>query len=268
MIRVVVILFLILSSCKNKKVEYFSNGNIHKEYYLKNDALVGDYLTYYNNGNIKSVDLYKNNIKVDSTVFYDSLINKKISKIIYWKNTDLDSFYVKNFQNGKISSEGIISDSMKLGTWKYYKNEVLEKKFQYKVISNKQYSNQGWVFNEKGDTLKSKSNYYKLIIPDKIKQNQNITIKIEYNPIISLESSLTFLCSKHYNHDFSNINLVKPDSIFGIKNVIEFKFRSKKSGKINLRGVLKEYANLIPEYSNGHTYKERLIYIDEPLFIE
>lgn len=266
MIRITVIIFLSLLGCSNKKTEYFSNGNIQKEYYLKNGILNGEYLTYFNNGNIKSIDLYANGKRIDSTIVYDSL-NTQIYEIKYWSPEYNNGYYIKQFIKNQLSSEGLIIDSIKSGDWKYYKNGKLDQIFEYTKIKGKQYSNQGWVFGNNGKIIKNKGNYYNFKIEGKLVKDKKSKIVIDYKPLISLNSSLIFLLGKNINSDFSNINSVKLDTVYGSNNRIEFNFTSEDTGKINFRGIIKEYVNLNPKLNDSIDYKERVVYLNRELYV-
>lgn len=261
------LLSVFLFSCSNKKKEYYDNGNLKAQYQIsQNGLLEGKFISYFKNGNIKSIDLYRENIKVDSTIIYDSIIPDKVKLIYLWNRTSKDSFYVKNYEDNEVLNEGYIYKAKKVGKWKYYKDKKLEKVLEYINIKNETYLNQGWFFDKLGDTIKGVGNNYKFnySVFQKKKQNE-IDIFIKYNPLINNNSNVVLLFSEQLNKDFSNTNEIVFDTIFLTNNKVNFKYIVKKEGGIKLRGIIKEYANIVP--TDSIVYKERLIYLDEEILI-
>lgn len=77
-------LFISLISCNNEKKEYYPNGAIRHSFNLNtNHELEGESKEYYENGNIKSIEYYKNGLRIDSSLYYDK--NAKLSLAIYYK---------------------------------------------------------------------------------------------------------------------------------------------------------------------------------------
>lgn len=253
----------ILMSCKNTKEEYYPNGTIAKEYELKNGKLDGVSKEYYENGKLKAIYLLKDGVLVDSSLSY----NKEksfIEKINYY--LPKDSIRTKFFhEKEKISSTGIFYNNQKSGKWKYFnKNGELEKVFEYKNIESKQYTNQGWYFDSRGDTLKNLGNYYILKpIPKTIQSNKTLSLDFEYKPILALNSEAIIYMSSKINNDFSNLGLVTLDAfpLYSNKAILEMSFKSK--GKKNLRGFIKEFIT-----NTDKTTKSKNTYFDIPIIVK
>lgn len=257
----ILLILVFFVSCSKSKKEYFENGNLKAEYQTtKKGSLEGEFKLYYKNGNIKSIDLFKNNIKIDSSKFYDSLNSKTIKKVVFWNKNSLENYYLKNYEKGEIFNEGQISNSLKTGKWKYYKDKKIDKVLQYKNINDIQYLNQGWYFDKLGDTIEESGNNYKFNYSGTQKKKlTEVDISITYNPLIAINSDVILLFSNQLDEKFSNIDKVTLDTVVFANNKVDFKIGIK--GNVNFRGLIKEYANIVPK--DSIVYKERFVYLDE-----
>jgi len=107
-------IILLSQNCENKII-YSNKGNVEKRLSLINGKLDGTSLTYYESGNIKEVQFYKQNIKQGEWVIFDDKKNKIMS-----------IHYLNNMKNGEClvwDSNGIVRVKMnyknnkKIGTW-------------------------------------------------------------------------------------------------------------------------------------------------------
>lgn len=147
--------FLCLISCKENIEEYYPDGSIKISIQTDENGIPdGEYLEYYNSGEIKVKGVYKKGM-INDTVYY---------------------FY----ENGKLKEKGIMKDKEKYGWWDLYNpNEILINKTEYYSVNNKKYRNQWIDFKENGDTIFSSSNFYKLYVPDTLSLGKNVG-KIKY----------------------------------------------------------------------------------------
>lgn len=260
-------LSILMFSCSKREKKYFDNGNLKAEYQVNDEGVLeGEFISYYKNGHMKSIDLYRNNIKVDSTIVYDSLEPNKKKLVIFHNKLSLDSIYSKNYEDGEVTSEGFVYKSQKTGKWKYYKNKRLEKVLQYKNINGTQYLNQGWFFDNNGDSIKAYGNNYKFEYTINKKDSQNeIDISITYNPLIAKNANVILLYNEKLNKQFSNFHKIDLDTILFVNNRTEIKYilDNKEVDNFNFRAVIKEYADLVPK--DSITYKERFVYLDEKI---
>ncbi len=267
--RIFIISLLFLFSCSNKKIEYDTNGNKIKEYELVNNKIYRLYKEFYKNGNLKAIYNYKKGIEVDSAIFYNA--NESISKID--KILPNDTIYSKEFKDGLLESEGkYINKKNAIGKWKFYKkNGKIDKIIEYINLCGKSYANQGWYFDEQGDTIKKDGNYYEIkFFPKKIKKNQKILFEITYKPIIYINSEVLF-CFDTENkatRDFCNIHQLKLIEAYKSSDILKINITFESSGKKNVRGYIKEFFNKRPTKQDSATYGERFVYFDMPIKVD
>jgi len=161
--------------------------------------------------------------------------------------------------------EGKFYKGKKVNVWNYYHQKgYLKSRFEYIDSCGSQYTNQGWTFNEKGDTLSEYSNYYNVkgLKNKHYKANDTIKFMIYYKPLISEKSNVILLSSDDLKNNFCNMNTVKFDTAFFLKNTFHINLIYSKKGKKNFRGFIKEIA----KYKNLD-YDERIIFFDIPIKI-
>jgi len=248
-------------SCDNPKVEYFENGNISKEYRLKNNQLDGIYKEFYPDGKTQLIHIYDNGIKIDSSCFFK---NGKIEKVDYYKNNDT-LFSVRFYPNLKKKEEGYFYNKNKIGKWLYYNyNGKLEKGFEYIILNGQQYTNQGWYIDNNNDTILAKSNFYRVSVEKKnLKLLEPTKIKIFYKPL-SKNAVSGFLLSKEKSmkDDYSNLDEHKLDTIYFVDNKLEFSIGFKDEGNKNIGGYILEVNT---DTTPKGVYSERKVYLSIPL---
>ncbi len=251
---------LLVIACNNSKVEYFSNGEISKEYSLRNNKYDGEFTEYFIGGEKKAIHHYSMGVLTDSSLYFQ---NNKIWKVDYhFKNDTILSKIL--FDNSKTREEGRYHNGMKIGKWKYYtKNGSIDKIFEYINLNGKQFTNQGWYFDEKGDTIKDFGNYFSFeISPATVKINEIMKIKFKYKPILALNSNVIACMSFKIKEDFSNLNTVHLDTTYferttsGYQEII-----FSKKGKQHIRGFIKEF------YETDEKFVEKKMYIDIPITV-
>lgn len=260
------VLLLFLLSCSNKKTEYDANGNKTREYEFKNNKLDGNLKEFYPNGNIKSNFLFKEGVFIDSSIQYN--LKKEITQIDFYKKNKIN--YIKFYVNNYLESEGCYKDK-KIGKWKYYKkNRILDKIIEYKDLCGKQYTNQSWYFNKKGNSIKKfgYGNHYTLTMQkNNYKVDEVISIKIVYKPLLYINSNSIICMSPYIDKSFCNFNKIKLDTIFSNDHNFDIKLSFSKKGNKNLRGFIKEFYNTT-DPKDTIASVESFMYFDIPIKIE
>ncbi|MGS2738392.1 hypothetical protein [Sinomicrobium sp. M5D2P17] len=213
-------------------------------------------------------------------------------------NTEMseDSIWRKNFhKNGKIKSEGkIIHEDFPIGEWKYYNEEgVLQEIKEIKNIGGKPHLNRNWVFDNKGDTIPNKSNYYTIQYDnDTISLGRPIQAVISLKePLFKDKNSMVMVVvpkdySKNFNKDFSNIEEVETDTTRNLNIETDIKKAFKMEGNYpwtvifgryydtpgpkKFRGIIVEYyytENHVPDSLN-HNYYEHRSYFEKDVYIK
>lgn len=224
---------------------------------------------FYDNGDLKAIHIIKNNIKSDSSIYYYP--NNNIAKIIYY--LEKDTIYEKDFsEKSKLLSEGKNVKNIMIGKWKFYKeNGKLDKIVEYINLCGNQYTNQGWYFDKKGDTLREYGNYFEIKwSPKIIKKNQVVCLQMTYKPIIYLNSEveLCFDTENNVSKDFCNIHKVKLAKFYKTSDVLKTYIKFERSGKKNIRGYIREFFNKESTEQDSITSGERYLYFDIPFEIK
>jgi len=158
-------------------------------------------IKYDENGNIKQIEYYGDNKKIDSISIYRANGNKLRDIIVLNQNLN----FLKNYYaTGTIESEGAVLKEYKNGWWNTYtKDGKLRNKYEFKKIGGKEYVNQSITYNSNGRIIKEKSNYFKIYFPDTIGIGKT-KIDLFYKPF-SDESDIFVCVGYNINDDFSNL---------------------------------------------------------------
>ena len=254
----------LISSCNKSEKEYYKDGTLKAKHYINNTKKDSS-IFYYRDGEIESSIIYLNNKK--------SVINY--------------------YENGNIKSQGnFINDTMPTGNWLYFYNDgKLKEVKEFLIIDSKPLLNQNWFFNHKGDTVKSKSSYFDLLVEkDTIYLNEPVKAKIDLvSPFFKdKNSSIMVVLTKDYsddfNSDFSNLNNVDLDTTYNLnlevdfKNALNLKTDFRKTsvfgryfdtiGMNKLKGVLIEYYYTDTISSPPINYYEIKKYFEKPIYVK
>lgn len=137
--------------------------------------------------------------------------------------------------------------------------------FEYIDFCREQYNNQGWVFNDQGELIKEKGNYYSLSMPKKnYNVNEVISLKITYKSFF-INSNFFICLSPKIDKNFCNLNTTKLDTIYSNNKDVDINLTFSNKGNKNLRGFIREYY-----YKETDTINpvERFIYLDIPIKVE
>ena len=247
------LIVLFLLSCSNKKTEYDANGNKTREYELINKKTYRLSKEFYKNGDLKAFYIYKKGIELDSAFFYNT--NGKIQKID--KLLQNDTIYSKEFIDGILESEGKYINKNAIGKWRYYKkNGNLNKINEYINLCGDSYLNQGWYFDDKGDTIKKYGNYYEIkYFPKRIKKNEKVLFQVTYKPIIYINSDVMvcFDAENKSTSNFCNIHQLKLVEAYKSSDVLKMNITFENSGIKHFRGYIKEFFNKEPTKQDSIT---------------
>jgi hypothetical protein len=263
---VLILLLSIFFSCEKKKsaIEYYDNHKIRAEHFVSN-------------GNRDSSKTYSRNGDLTSHIFYNG--NKK---------------HVRHYKNGKLEKEGTyLNNDIQIGIWRYYNPDgSLREAKEFLLIDNKPFLNQNWVFSSTQDTLKTQSNFFKMVLEkDTILINEPVKAKVDLIAPFFQEknSSVMIIVTKDYsndfNADFSNLAEVELDTTFNLNIETEMRkalglksdFRRTSifgryfndPGPQKFRGIIVEYyytENSVPD-SLGNNYYEKLQYFERDIYV-
>lgn len=149
--------------------------------------------------------------------------------------------------NDTLIAKGQMDDTLKIGYWKYYDQENrLVAISDYKIVNDKSYLNQEIVFDKSGDTIFEKSSYFSFSF------GHDNSVQLKFKKILDQESYAFFIYSDKINSDFSNIDVVKLDTIFFKEDQITFNLQSNY-----LRGLIKEV-----QFTSDTSFIHRNVYVD------
>lgn len=235
---IAILISYFIYSCTSNERNFYPSGVLKEEYQIKNNKKNGVFKSYYESSNLKSIQYFKENNNIDSSMFYndDSFRNTYLKKIHLHKDTVL---IINYFDNNTIKSKGIIlrRNNRKIGFWEfYYNNSILEKKVEYLNIENSEYLNRTYIYDKSGHLLNNESNYYTVEVEkDTFKINELIKIYVYLDePFFSYDAESFVLIAKDkdnlFNDDFSNMNQINLDTIWEIK----------KDPYVNKKSILKD----------------------------
>ena len=108
--------------------EYYEEGDIKSVSLFKNNVADGIFISYYQNGNIKEKHTYKNGNEEGEGLFYYE--NAKLEEKYFMKNGKLDGEATVYFEDGKIRNKSIFKDGVKLEEEIYKDDEIRENTFK------------------------------------------------------------------------------------------------------------------------------------------
>ncbi|MQP23995.1 DUF3822 family protein [Flavobacterium sp. LMO8] len=139
----------------------------------------------------------------------------------------------------------------------FYKKGKLEKTLEYVNICGKEYLNQGWYFNEKRDTIKSKGNSYEIKIEKSILNPlEESKITFFYKPFLKNTVSGILLC-KENNIEYCDLENKKLDTLYFVDNKLEYTQTFRNKGVKNVTGYILE---ITKELRPNKKYDERKVY--------
>ena len=108
--------------------QYYEEGDIKSISPFKNNVADGTFISYYQNGNIKEKHTYKNGNEEGEGIFYYE--NGKLEEKYLMKNGKLDGEAINYFEDGKIKKKAIFKDGVTLEEEIYKDNEIRKNTFK------------------------------------------------------------------------------------------------------------------------------------------
>ena len=108
--------------------QYYEEGDIKSISPFKNNIANGTFISYYQNGNIKEKHTYKNGNEEGEGIFYYE--NGKLEEKYFMKNGKLDEEAINYFEDGKIKNKAIFKDGVTLEEEIYKDNEIRKNTFK------------------------------------------------------------------------------------------------------------------------------------------
>ncbi|WP_320950414.1 phosphatidylinositol-4-phosphate 5-kinase [Fusobacterium sp.] len=112
--------------------QYYEEGDIKSISPFKNNVADGVFISYYQNGNMKEKHAYKNGNEEGEGIFYYK--NGKLEEKYFMKNGKLDGEAVNYFEDGKIKNKAIFKDGVTLEEEIYKDNEIRKNIFKNEEI--------------------------------------------------------------------------------------------------------------------------------------
>jgi len=112
------LLLILLSSCKNTKTEYWPNGSLKSEIQMKNKLYHGHAIFWYDNGNKELECYYENNVLQGPKIRYYPSGQKK--EEFYYNAGKLDGLSVTWYTDGGKSSECAFINGLMNGPYHEY----------------------------------------------------------------------------------------------------------------------------------------------------
>lgn len=127
-------LFLILSlACFSQKKyvkEYYANGNMKQEGWLKDNKKVAYWKFYYKNGSLKEEGRFKNGKRIKYWYFYRK--NSAIEKEGHYKNGTKHNWWLFYDKDGFVDHKCQLKDNQKNGYCLIYRKQQLVKASKFK----------------------------------------------------------------------------------------------------------------------------------------
>ena len=108
--------------------QYYEEGEIKSVSSFKNNIANGTFISYYQNGNIKEKHTYKNGNEEGEGIFYYE--NGKIEEKYFMKNGKLNGEATVYFEDGKIRNKSIFKDGVKSEEETYKDDEMRKNIFK------------------------------------------------------------------------------------------------------------------------------------------
>ena len=279
-------IILLFFSCNDSDLvkEYNDDGNLIKEYEVYNDKKNGVYKEYNADGKLKTVHIYKDDVAIDTSSYYQNGILKQVK---YWDSLKNNSYFEKIFsKNGNVISYGRrLTNGVRIHKWPILNKEGIKvSETEYFNYKGEEYVNQIYHFKE-NDTLFNKGNFYHTLpIKDTLFVGEKFKLYFFLRgPVFGYKSSLKMIVPRYkkgfnFNNDFSNIEKIEKDTVYSINHYIDDNdevsnqitttlYSFKKPGLKNLRIILNEYL----EHENRDdnlSKEERLIFFEKEIFVK
>lgn len=201
--------FIVIIGCgkKDKVVEYYDDGTLHKTYYVNNGETNGEFLEYYKNGNIKIQG--------------------------YFERNRANGIFKEFSINGELLEIGNYVDDKAVGWFKYYRDGKVKMKRQYVLINDQPYINQYIIHDEFENILKDSSNYVSV---EKTDVSNKYIIRLEAS---MFKSDYMEVLIGEFTNDFKPVNPTLIDTL-NIVGKLEVAVELEENEKAIVCDILKE----------------------------
>lgn len=292
--KIIIVCFLVFTACENEvKKEYYKNGNIKKEFSLKNGKYDGVLKKYFDTGDLKELHIYSDGSIIDSSLYFNPGGILKYTE--YHLVDSTTSKYRKYYYTDRsLKSEGAYNKfGSPTGKWNYYdqKDGYLKEIKEIININGQPHLNQSWAFDRSGDTLFDKSTFLSLhFLSDTIMLNEAVKVyaELEYPLFKDKKSSILAIVpkdrSEDFNEDFSNFHQIKTDTTFNLN--IEKEYRKDAGmpekdysremifgryyhspGSKKFRGIIVEYYQTEALTTDSLNFFEYKYYFEKDIYV-
>jgi antitoxin component YwqK of YwqJK toxin-antitoxin module len=269
MIKLVLLLMLLLASCKNDVLEeqkkYHKNGHLKSvEYFNEKGKQEGENKYYLENGLLNYSNTFNNGNLIKTQYFYD---NGKLHYSSEKKDNDTINS-ISYFKNGNIKSKGSLINDKKVGWWKtYYPGGNLKEEYEFLIINNKEYANQIKIYDSKGKIKDSESSFFEIKLSDTLQIVKNAG-SLKYYSVSSKNSErhLYVIIDNEYEG-----GEVRKDTFFiGSNENNRFGIYAYKSGLLKVKGMILDRElyerergknSFELEFKDHHKYFEKQVYV-------
>ena len=150
-----------------------------------------------------------------------------------------NGLYKKYYESGVLEEKGMFSEGKKTGWWVYFdslgiKNE--EKEFWYSKVKSKTFENQKILYDQLGNILYERSNFFKINLNDTIFLGRNIGTVVCFSEHLNKDYLSSVVVQNRYVE-----NKIKMDTFVGdIKNKPMIGVLANKTGNKLIKGFILE----------------------------
>ncbi|AWG26259.1 hypothetical protein [Flavobacterium kingsejongi] len=270
-IKIVIMLILFFTSCKESSLEelktYYQNGNIKSIEYLNKKGKKETASRYYTEDGILShITTFKNGTPIKVLHFYSDGKLHYSSELM--QNDTIKA--LSYFKNGKIKTVGNLIDTIKIGWWKEYRYDgTIGAAYEYLNNNGKQYLNQLKVYTKNGTLNENESSFFTLSLPDTLQIGKNAgSIKYYSIPNKNSERYLYIIIDNEYEG-----GIIKKDTFFITNNENNrFGIYAYKPGLLKVKGTILDrelYEKKVGkdsyelEFKDGYKYFEKEVYVKD-----
>jgi hypothetical protein len=246
--------FLISCNTVDRKFEFFENGTVKFEYELINGHRNGKQIEYYPNGKIASeLGFINDTIQGVANYYYES---GELKETVNWLNGKTDGTDTEFYKSGRIKSYGNYFNNLQSGLFYYYDSiGNLQTVREYLLQDSTSHLNNVYCFNKQGDTILTRSNFYKLILCcDTVLVGTKFTAKID-------------LVAPYFKKSRMYVYFEIPGDkehlrrLFSGNYTVTYEYFPRFPGKYLLRGYIEERHQQVV-YKDSIQMQSRFLYFD------
>lgn len=231
------LVFMLLCSCsnsQNREIEYYDDGSLKSEYFLKNELKEGDFVEYFKNGKVKYRINYEAGKKSGKAIYYYE--TGEIYGVTYFKN-DVNHGETRNYyKNGKMKDFGIFYDGVIRGDMTEYREDGTLRKKLHIVNYQKKQKTSGILTYDNGEKVIDDYRFpHRTPKADTIKLGEKYIVEVYLN---NPELDSSYAVYGDYRDDFTLTSLASIDTIAMKNHKVTLAFKPLKSGLNYARGYI------------------------------